>query len=131
MAAVFALTCAWSAWYCAPGPLWYDTAEFGATSWRLSLSHPPGHPLHALATHGVQQLLPLGDLGFRANLTSALCLGLALALFFRLLCRLAPQGPRFAAAAFALVPLALSPIAEQGIRAEVYALQILLSVWLW
>ena len=126
-AVVFALGAGFLAWTALPGPHWHDTAEFGAISWRLGLSHPPGHPLHALLTHGAQRA-PVGDLGFRANLLSALCLGAAAALLYRLLRRLAPDAPRLPAVAAALLPVAMPAVWLQGVRAEVYALQLLLCV---
>lgn len=110
-----------------PGAAWYDTGEFGAVAWRMSLSHPPGHPLHALASlPGLR--LPVGDVGLRANLTSALLLAAALGTFAALLRRLAPRLPGWAIAAASLLPAVMPAVWLQGVRAEVYALQLLLSL---
>ena len=126
-AAVFAVAAGLFAWTALPGTHWHDTAEFGAVAWRLSLSHPPGHPLHAVLTHGIERL-PLGDVPFRANLLSALALGAALALLYRLLRAIAPEGHRLPAIAGALLPAAMPAVWLQGVRAEVYGPQLLLSV---
>ncbi len=115
-------------WLSAPGSAWLDTGEFGAVAWSLDLSHPPGHPLHALLTKGIQLSIPIGDLGFRSALGSVLCLGLALGCLFRLGCRLLPDASRAVIGGWCLLPLLATPVVLQGVRAEVYALQILLSV---
>ncbi|MCB9526551.1 MAG: DUF2723 domain-containing protein [Myxococcales bacterium] len=127
-AGVFAVAGAFFAWAAMPAVHWHDTAEFAAVARRLSLSHSPGHPLHALTTHGVQQALPLGDAAFRANLASGLCLALACAALYRVARAVAPGLPWLGAAALALVPALLPGIWLQGVRAEVYALQLALSV---
>ncbi len=126
-AAIFTIAGVFLAWTCLPGPHWHDTAEFAATSWRLSLSHPPGHPAHALVSKAAQ-LLPFGDGGFRANLASALALAAALAIFYRLLRGLAADLGRLPTASLALLPAVMPALWVQGARAEVYALQILLGV---
>ncbi len=126
-AAVFLASAGLFAWTALPGVHWHDTAEFGAVGWRLGLSHPPGHPLHALLTQAAERL-PLGDLGFRPNLLSALCLGAALAGLHRLLGRLSAGGHPVTLAAAALLPAVMPSLWLQGIRAEVYALQLLLGV---
>ena len=126
-AAVFALAAGLFAWTALPGTHWHDTAEFGAVAWRLSLSHPPGHPLHAVLTQGAERL-PLGDVPFRANLLSAFALGAALALLYRLLRAIAPDGHRACAMAGALLPAAMPAVWLQGVRAEVYGPQLLLCV---
>ena len=40
------------------------SVPWAATGWLLSISHPPGHPSHALSAHAAQ-LLPFGDGAFR------------------------------------------------------------------
>ncbi len=127
MAAVFAVAGSVTGWTTLPAAAWHDSAELASVAWRLSLSHSPGHPLHALSTRAVQ-FAPLGDGGFRANLASALCLAAALALLYRVLRRVAPGAGRLAAALAALLPVAMPAVWLQGARAEVYALQALLTV---
>jgi hypothetical protein len=126
-AVVFALAAGFLAWTALPGLHWHDTGEFAAVAWRLSVSHAPGHPLHAVVTRAVQEI-PWGDGYLRANLASGLCVAAALALFFGLLRRLVPQAPRWAAGVAALVPVVLPAVWLQGVRAEVYGLQLLLAV---
>ncbi len=127
-AMVFAVAATILSMECAPGSLWLDTGEFGAVSARLSISHPPGHPLHALLTKATQLFLPIGDLGFRSNLLSVVCVAGALSVFYGLLRTLAPRNHPLVHAVFALTPLLFTPVYEQEVRAEVYALQLLLSV---
>lgn len=111
-----------------PSMHWHDTAEFAAVGWRLSVSHPPGHPVHALLTHAMQAFAPLGDLALRANLLSALLASTALAALYRLLRAIAPGLPRWAAIAAALVPALVPGVWLQAVRSEVYALQLLLTI---
>lgn len=111
-----------------PGFHWHDTAEFGAVGWRLSLSHPPGHPVHALLTRAAQALVPVGDLAFRANLLSGLLVAAALGGAWWVLRALAPAAPRWATAAAAMLPAVMPAVWLQAVRAEVYALQLLLTV---
>lgn len=110
-----------------PGIHWHDTAEFAAVGRWLSVSHAPGHPLHAVGTHGAQ-LIPIGDAAFRANLFSVVCLAGALALLDWVIRRMAPELPAWGRACAAALPAVLPAIWLQGVRAEVYALQLLLSV---
>lgn len=110
-----------------PGFHWHDTAEFGAVASRLSLSHPPGHPLHALTTRAVLDL-PLGDLAFRANVASSVCLAFALSVFARVLGVLAPGLSWFERFVFASWPVVFPVVFLQGIRAEVYALNLLVTL---
>lgn len=114
------------AWTALPGVHWHDTAEFAAVSRLLSVSHSPGHPVHAVTTHGVQHL-PIGDAAFRANLSSALWMAFALTLLYHALRRLAPRGRWWGAAAVALLPALMPAVWLQGVRVEVYALQLALS----
>lgn len=112
-----------------PSAAFFDTGEFGAVAWRLSISHPPGHPVHAAVTGAILRL-PLGDVPFRANLASALCLAAALGAFALLLRALAPRLSVIGIIAAAALPAVMPAIWLQGVRAEVYALQLLLSVGL-
>ncbi|MCB9544606.1 MAG: DUF2723 domain-containing protein [Myxococcales bacterium] len=125
-ALVFAAVGGFLAWTALPGLHWHDTGEFAAVAWRLSVSHSPGHPLHALTTRAVQEI-PLGDGVFRAGIASALALAAALTVFYRLLRRLAPGAAWWTAAAMAVLPAVMPAIWLQGARAEVYALQLLLA----
>ena len=127
--AVFAIAGCFLVWTAAASTQWYDTAEFSAVGWWLSASHPPGHPLHAVLSHGIERLF-LGDVVFRANVLSALCVAAALGVAYSVFRRLAPSLPRYAVAAAALAPAFMSSVWLQGVRAEVYGLQLLLTVCL-
>ena len=105
-----------------PGVHWHDTGEFAAVAWRLAPAHPPGMPAHALWTHGLLRL-PLGDVGLRANLASALTLALATCLFT---CGLTRWTSRAWALALGMMALLAPAVWLQGVRAEVYALHLLL-----
>ena len=129
-ACVFAVAAVYLCWAAAPGLLWHDTGEFGAIAWRLSLSHPPGHPIHAMWTLGAQLGIPWGDLGFRANLSSVVAVALSLGAFYSLIRRWRPAITPGLAAALALAPLAMPAVIEQAVRSEVYALQLLITVGL-
>lgn len=119
---------AFFAWTALPGLHGYDAAEFAAVGWRLSLSHPPGHPVHALLTKAAQMLIPVGDLAFRANLLGAIVVGAALAMLYRLLRLLAPDVRRWVAAEAALMLAVVPLVWLQAVRAEVYGLQLLFTV---
>lgn len=54
----------------APGVALEDTGELSACALTLSLSHPPGHPWHALLGR-LWLLLPVGSPDFRLNLMAA------------------------------------------------------------
>jgi len=123
---VFAAAACFLMWTASAAGQWYDTAEFGAVGWWLSASHPPGHPLHATLSHGVGRLF-LGDVAYRANIFSGLCVAGALAVAYTVFRRLAPRVPRYAVAAAALAPAFMSSVWLQGVRAEVYGLQLLLT----
>jgi len=125
--AVFALTGCFLVWTALAGSQWYDTAEFSAVGWWLSASHPPGHPLHAVLAHGADRLF-LGDVAFRTNVLSAVCVASSLAVAYSVFRRLAPLLPRYAVAAAAAAPAFMSSVWLSGVRAEVYGLQLLLTV---
>ncbi len=104
-------------WFAAGDITWYDSGELVAAAFHLGLSHPPGQPAYGLLGK-LATFLPLGSVAFRCNLLSALAATGILALLAVLAHRVA--GPR--AAFVAVVLTALSwPMAEQAMRAEVYA----------
>ena len=115
------------AWTVLPGLHWYDGGEFGAVAEQLSISHAPGHPLHALTTAFGLRFFA-GDLAWRANLSSALAFVFACVLFCRLLREMLPQASKWGAILTACLPAVMPALFVQGIRCEVYALQMLMSV---
>ena len=117
---------------------WHDTSEFIASGRALSLAHPPGHPLTLLAIH-LSQLLPWSDAAHRAHLASSFWGGLGVGLSylgFQLLlmhrsstrCTL---GLRLTCILGALSMILLPLVELQLIRAEVYASQWALTIWVW
>ncbi len=124
-------------WLAAPTAPARDGAEFTAVAASLGVAHPTGFSLEILALR-VIQCLPLGDLGFRANLGNALFGALALALVARLTLAstsstrspLAPSsGASWSFALFAPLALILSKTVLRGFTAvEVYASSTLFSL---
>ena len=122
---------------------WHDTSEFIASGRALSLAHPPGHPLTLLGIH-LSQLLPWFDASARAHLASsfwgALGVGAAYIGIQLLLMRdtvsyrpsYAPSlRARFTYAIGALTMISPPLVWLQVIRAEVYAPQWSLTIWVW
>lgn len=102
----------------APGVTWLDAGELGAAAWELGIAHPPGFPAAMLVHKTVMLLVPLGDVGFRGNLASALlgasALGLAAAAARR-------WGLGVLPTLAALAPVALAPaFARHAVTIEVY-----------
>ncbi len=116
---VFALT----VWRLAPSVDWLDGGNLVASAWWLGVAHPPGEP-GWLAAARIGQLLPLGDIAFRANLLSALCLA-ACVWPIASLVRSLGGGQR--ALVFAVCAGLLGFSTQlQGVRAEVYAPTLLI-----
>jgi hypothetical protein len=125
----------------APEGGWLDTSELVAGSFGLGIIHPPGHPL-PLVLGRLFGFVPLGSFGFRVALASAVELAgasaILCALTYRVLAihtaawfggqpparqsRLLNPTAVAAALTFGLCGSALL----QGVRAEVYALNLLL-----
>ncbi|HVZ80818.1 MAG TPA: DUF2723 domain-containing protein [bacterium] len=109
-----------------------DSPETVTACVTLGIPHPPGYPLHTLLGH-LMALLPLGALGFRVNLSSAL-LGAAicLLLFLFLKAKVGLSGPTAALFSFLWIlgktayPAALS--AKTGVY-ELTGLLLLAILW--
>jgi len=100
-----------------------DSAEIGICARFLAVPHATGYPLYVLIVHGLWRLLPVSP-ALAANLFSAICAVLALAVTWRLLGALGVARPAALAATWAL---AASPTFwEHAIVAEVYALHVFL-----
>jgi len=116
-------------------PYWLDSPEFTAAAFELGIPHPPGHPIYAMLANPLT-LLPFGTIAFRVSLFSALCGALASWLLFRITLAVTEQAaPRVSPALRSLVSFGAALWASlsvgwwfQSVRAEVYALQIALSL---
>ena len=116
---------------------WLDSSELTAAAWGLGVAHPPGHPLASLVGR-LACLLPVGTIAFRVTLASAFCAAgatsLAGLLSAQVLERLRregePPGPAWlepVAVTAAALSVGLSyALWFQAVRAEVYALNLLL-----
>lgn len=143
-AGVFSVTAGIGTALAAPAPHWLDASEFAAASFVLGNAHPPGHPLE-VALGKLATLFPFGGIAFRVNLASAVALGVAAVLVLFTLRRLLlevvrafdPEGPPpsrvavWPVAVAGALGLSLAPPALlQGVRAEVYALNLALNLGL-
>jgi hypothetical protein len=125
--ASYALRAAPTAWL-------LDSSELVATTVRLSISHPPGHPAYTLAG-ALAALVPLGNAAFRVHLFCAACVAATVSLIPLTLHRLGAIRSRVTlglAASAAIAAMLSTAFAFQAIRAEVYALEALsLAVATW
>lgn len=113
----------------APTAYLLDSSELVATTFSLGVSHPPGHPAFHLLGYG-PTLLPLGSIAFRLHVLVGATSALALALLPVACWRLGWLRDRsdLALAAMVAIGIAQSPaVAQQSIRAEVYALNLLVA----
>ncbi len=128
----------------APAAHWLDASEFAATAFQLGNAHPPGHPLPVLLGKAAT-LVPLGGIAFRVNCASAVALGVAAVLLLyaihrtiRLCWAALEPGDRplrpaviWPVAVCGALGLVLGPAAlYQGVRAEVYALNLAINLGL-
>ncbi len=115
----------------APGVTWLDAGELGAAAWELGIAHPPGFPAGLLLQKTVMLLVPVGDVGFRGNLASAIVGGAALAFAAAAARR---WGLGALATVAALLPVALAPaFARHAVTIEVYTgvgLFVAVALWL-
>ena len=131
---VFGATFCLYALTASPAMGWLDSPEFVAQAATLGVAHSPGHPLPALLGRWAT-FVPIGDLVWRINLMSSLCGAGAVTLLFacgRSLLRLvAPTISEASCRAMALIFALLAALAWalwcNAVRAEVYALQALLT----
>lgn len=113
----------------APTVYTLDSAEFALGAKTLGIVHAPGYPLYLFMAHFFTYL-PVGDIAYRVNLFSAVCLSLTAAAFYLLLYTLIED--RWVAAASALVFIWSHYSWINGIVAETYGPQLLaLSITGW
>ncbi len=118
-------------WAAAPEITWFDTGELAGAGFALGISHPPGQPLHTLAAK-LFTFIPLGTIGFRCNLLSAVSAGLSILYLGKLANTLWPDKngkPVLVCVAVMALSWALT---EQSVRTEVYTLSllfVLLAYW--
>ncbi len=114
-----------------PSVGWLDGGELTAAAWELGVSHPPGQPLPTLLWRALM-LLPVGSIAFRATLFSAVCAAataLPLAWIAGRLCRgIAEPLRRWIVPVTVIAALLGFATWTQAVRAEVYALQLLLAL---
>ena len=111
----------------APTVLYYtdqmkDSAVLPAIAYTLGISHPTGYPTYTILTY-LFTFLPVGDVAYRVNLSSAVFGALAVALLFAVGHGL---GRRIAAAAAGALAFGFSGLFwSQAVIAEVYTLHVL------
>ncbi len=121
----------------APAPYFLDSAELAAATFGLGVAHPPGE-VTAILWGKFFDLLPLGNVAFRAALAQASAGALAACLVYALTLQAAdaldPDGrltplTRVALAAATALMFAFAPgVVVVSNRAEVYSLQTALSL---
>lgn len=77
---------AWFVVGVSPDLFWLDAGELSAATEELGVVHPPGTPGYTLLTR-LLVLLPLGTIGFRCGIASALCMTVAIDAVLTMLAR--------------------------------------------
>jgi hypothetical protein len=98
-----------------------DSAELATGAAVLGIAHAPGYPLYLMIAHGFTWL-PFGDVAFRVNLFSAICLALTTPVLYSFLHRLT-RTPLVSAAA-AMTFTWSYYVWSSANKAEVYSPQI-------
>ncbi len=114
-------------------PYWLDSPEFTAAAVSLGIPHPPGHPLYVMLTRPFT-LLPVGTIGLRVSLASAVASAAAVWLLFEMTLlvvkKMTLSVPPWIHPVVALGASLLAFINHgwwfQSVRQEVYGLQVLL-----
>ena len=96
-----------------------DAGELSASAFELGGAHPPGHPAYVLFGK-IATLIPVGEVGFRLSLLSAVSMAAALAVMVAITRQLVPQARMATVAAAVLVGLS-PPAVANATRPEVYA----------
>ncbi|HET8587695.1 MAG TPA: DUF2723 domain-containing protein [Candidatus Limnocylindria bacterium] len=119
-----------------PGPGFWDTAEAQTVPHTLSIFHPTGFPTYALLGWLWSQV-PVGEVAYRMNLLSAVCLALASGLVVLIAAHLIDERHRLLGATAAGIGGLTFAFADEpwqnAVRADVHALHIFLAgliIWL-
>jgi len=99
-----------------------DSAEFATGAAIMGVVHAPGYPLYTFIAH-LFTLLPIGDVAYRVNLLSALCLALTAPVVYSMLSLLISD--RRIAISATLLLIWSYYVWGSGTAAEIYAPQIL------
>jgi hypothetical protein len=120
-----------------PSVAFWDTGEAQTVPYTLSIFHPTGFPFYALLGWAWTHAIPFGEVAWRMNLLSGVCVALASGLVVLTVGQLAVERHRWTVAgAAAAAGLAFAFAAEpwrNALRADVHAVHLLLSallVWL-
>ena len=97
-----------------------DSGELIAAAYTLGIPHPTGYPLWTLLANGFINLIPFGDIGWRATLLSSVFGAITVAIVHRFIIDLTQN--RWAAIAGALALAFSREFWEQSVIAEVYTL---------
>jgi len=130
-AGIFLLLMAAYHWTMTPGNFWLDSAAFATCNEILGLPHSPSFPVYTVLGRTLHSLLPINPVR-ASNLYSALAAALAGVMCYYALKRLlggnekSPLMARIFAASGAVYACLLIPVWQSAVRAEIYALQILL-----
>jgi hypothetical protein len=119
-----------------PATGFWDTGEAQTVPHTLSIFHPTGFPTYAVLGWLWSQL-PIGEVAYRMNLLSAVCVALAAGLTVLITAQLLEERNRWVTAVAAAVAGATFAFAseawENALRADVHALHIFIAaliVWL-
>ncbi len=129
---VFLLAAGGYLWFALPAAGWQDGAELGAAAATLGIPHPTGFPLDMLYLQWASWM-PLGALGFRQNVFTALMASGALAWLARsveealLLARRPPLLAAFGGLLAAALLAGWKTLLEASLAVEVYASSLFLS----
>jgi len=114
----------------APSIYTADNGEFVTAVFTLGIAHPPGYPVFCVLGK-LMTFLPLGDIAYRANLTSVISAVGAVFVVYLVLLRLINGSACLVAASAASLIFAFSEeFWYQAIRAEVYTLNAFFVVLL-
>jgi hypothetical protein len=120
-----------------PSLAFWDTGEAQTVPYTLSIFHPTGFPFYTLVGWAWTHVIPFGDVAWRMNLLSGVCVALAAGLVVLIVGQLAAERHRWTVAAGAAAGGLCFAFASEpwrnAIRADVHALHILLAallVWL-